>query len=139
MRWLIWVVFSLGMLLWTMTVLIGTKVLGWIAGLSSQGHDASAVAQAVQSFPWPAWLALWVDPAWLEQLAQAVAHSWAWLTTILPVFTTLVGWLVPIVWFVWGLVSLAMLALAVLLHVLAGRAQGQWSVVAASVRRPHGG
>lgn len=44
----------------------------------------------------PGWVC--TDPAWLQQLGEAVAQSWAWPTTVLPVWATLAGWLVPLVW-----------------------------------------
>lgn len=138
MRWLIWVVFALAMVLWTAVVFVGTQLLGWAAGLLSSGQDAAAVTQAVQHFPWPAWLVLWVDPAWLQQLAAALTQSWAWLTAVLPAFATIAGWLVPLAWVAWAVVAFGLLALAVVLHVVSGRLGRQWGSLAASVRGPHG-
>lgn len=138
MRWLIWVVFALVILLWTATVFVGTQVLGWAAGLLSSGQDVTAVQQAVQGFPWPAWLALWVDPAWLQQLGEAVTQSWAWLTTVLPFFATLAGWLVPLAWILWGVVAVGMLAVAIVLHLLSGRVERGLGGMAATLKGFHG-
>lgn len=138
MRWLIWVVFALVMLLWTAFVLVGTKLLGWAVGLLASGQDPTGVSEAVQNFPWPAWLSLWIDPAWLQQLAEAVTQSWAWLTTVLPVIATVAGWLVPLAWIFWGIVALGMLGVALGLHVVSGRLDRRWAGVAVSMRGPHG-
>lgn len=138
MRWLIWVGFALVMSLWTVAVFIGTQVLGWAAGLLSSGQDAAAVQQAMQGFAWPAWLALWIDPVWLQQLGEAVAQSWAWLTTVLPVLATLAGWLVPLVWILWGVVGVGMLAVAIGLHWLSGRIDRGWGGKAAMLKGFHG-
>lgn len=141
MRWLIWVVFALVMLLWTAAVFVGTQVLGWAAGLLSSGQEAAAVTQAVQNFPWPAWLAVWVDPVWLQHLAAVLTQSWAWLTAVLPAFATVVGWLVPLAWVAWAVVALGLLAVAVGLHVVSGRIGrpgGSWQAWLASVRGSHG-
>ena len=128
MRWLIWVGFALVWGVWTAGVAVAAQLLGWLASVLGAG-DGGNVAQAVQAIPWPAWLLAWVDRAWLDTMATAVAQSWAWLTKVLPVAATVAGWLVPLAWVVWGLVTAVLLAGAIGLHWLVGRLPTHRTVV----------
>lgn len=138
MRWLIWVGFALVWGMWTAGVAVATQLLGWLASVLAAG-DGASVAQAVQAIPWPAWLLASVNRAWLDALAAAVAQSWAWLTTVLPLAATVARWLVPLAWVVWGLVTAGLLAGAIGLHWLVGRLPAhrtvEWGTVGGGWRR----
>ena len=86
--------------------------------MRSQSFSAAAI---------PAWLAAWVDPTGWAALQQAVAGTLTTVSASLPMLGTAVGWLVPVVWIVWGLGLAVMLMLAALAHWLIGRLNDRYN------------
>ena len=62
-----------------------------------------------------------VDSTAWAAMQRAVAGTLTTVSASLPMLGTAVGWLVPVVWVVWGLGLAVMLMLAVLAHRLIGR------------------
>ncbi len=117
MKLLIWVVFAITAVLWTLSAWGVASLIEWSLPLLASG-DTAQVEAAMRSWAMPAWMTLWVDPLWW-QAAQAFA-LWCveGLQAMGPVVSAGVSWLVPLVWVSWGLGTLVMLVLAGGLHVL---------------------
>ena len=70
MKLLIWAGAVVVALLWTGMIAVMASLATWLVGSADQ---AVGGLQAISQWPMPAWLALWVDPALLERLAEATA------------------------------------------------------------------
>lgn len=124
MKWLLWSVVALAALFWTGLVAVGAQLSDWLAGVVASGQ-AVEVARGAAQWPVPAWLGLWVDPAWVALLQQAWADAFTWLSDLLPATPgwagSLLGWVAPLLWVVWALGLGLMLLLAGGLHWLMAR------------------
>ncbi|HEX5388613.1 MAG TPA: hypothetical protein VFW67_02525 [Burkholderiaceae bacterium] len=124
MKWLLWSVVALAALFWTGLVAVGAQLSDWLAGVVASGQ-AVEVARGAAQWPVPAWLGLWVDPAWVALLQQAWADAFTWLSDLLPATAgwagNLLGWVAPLLWVVWALGLGLMLLLAGGLHWLMAR------------------
>lgn len=120
MKWLIWIAFALLISLWTGLVVVTVQLTDWLLQAMATGQ-ATDMAGLVSQWPLPAWLAAWGGTAWLEALQATLAGFLQWVGDWLPAAAGLMGWLTPLMWVVWGLVALCMVAVAVLAHWLVGR------------------
>ena len=121
MKALVWIVFAVFALFWTGGTVAASELTRWLARAAASGEVAE-LGRAVAQWPVPDWMAWWVDPA----LVQAVQRAVLWMVETGSGFMswagTALGWLVPVIWVTWALGLLAMLLLAVGLHVLVTRA-----------------
>jgi hypothetical protein len=120
MKILIWFVFVLLAGLWTGLVALTAQVTEWLLAALGSGQ-VTDLAQVAGQWPVPAWLALWVDTAWLQALQAALVDMVQWFGQWLPSAAGLLGWITPLLWIVWGLVLFLMLAFAIAGHWLVGR------------------
>ena len=120
MKWLLWPGVALVALFWTGLVAVGAQLSDWLAATVASGQAVDLARSATQ-WPVPAWLALWVDPAWVQALQAAWLGTVQWLGQVLPSGDGLMGWIAPLLWIGWGLVMLLLLVCAVAGHWLAGR------------------
>ena len=118
MKFLIWTGTGLVALLWTLAIAVMASLANWLAGSTDQ---AVGGLQAIGQWPMPAWLSLWVDPAWLEPIKGMMAWALDLLTVASPWLTPVLGWLAPLLWFVWAVVMLLLLAIASGGHLLTGK------------------
>jgi hypothetical protein len=118
MKLLMWASTALVALLWTLMVAVTASLANWLAGSADQ---AVGGLQAISQGPTPAWLALWLDPALLEPLKAMVVWGMDLLVTATPWLTPLLAWVAPLLWVVWAVVMLLLLAMAVGGHLLVGR------------------
>ncbi len=113
MKAILWGGFVLLALLWTGGIVIAIEILEWSAGVIAAG-GLSELKEAAASVPIPGWLAPVVDLAgWRDILATAAAWLSS-LSAILPSPSQSLSWLVPLIWVVWGLGTLALLLLTLL-------------------------
>lgn len=131
MKALIWGVFVLLASCWTGLVALTAQVTEWVLAAMASGQIAD-LASAAGALPVPAWLALWVDTAWLQAAQAWLVGAVQWVALGLPSAAGVLGWIVPLLWVVWGLVLLLLLAGAGLGHWLLGR----WAVRAVSRQVP---
>lgn len=124
MKVLIWFVFVLLAAFWTGLVALTAQVTDWVLAAMASGQIAD-LAGAAGEIPVPAWLALWVDTAWLQALQASMVDMVQWVSQLLPTAAGLLGWITPLLWVVWGFVMLLMLACAVVGHWLIGRLGGR--------------
>ena len=123
MKIALWIAFAVLALLWTGGAAVVAQLVAWSAsGLVAGG--AAQVGGAVAGVAIPAWLAPWVDAAAWTAIQQAVAGTLAAVSGSLPMLGTAVGWLVPLVWTLWGVGLVVMFVLTVLGHWLIGRSNG---------------
>ena len=120
MKILIWVVFGVLMAVWTGFTAMSAGLVGWLLSAVADGQISGA-AQAAGQWPIPAWLAVWVDPGMVENMQATWLSVVQTLDQWLPSASALTGWVVPLLWVVWGLISLCMLAAAGAGHWLAGK------------------
>lgn len=120
MKTLIWVTFAVLAALWTGFIAMSAGMVGWLLSAVADGQIGQA-AQTVAQWPVPAWLALWVDVGLLESLQAQWLQAVQWLSDVLPSAGALTGWVVPLLWLVWGVVGLCLLAAAGAGHWLVGR------------------
>jgi len=127
MKTLTWAVVAVLGLLWTGFMGAAGQLSAWLAEVVAQVGWPQAMSQAGQ-WPVPAWLAAWLDPAWLQPLQALWAQVFDWLGSAWPAASgmagTLLSWLVPVLWVVWGLGLAMLIALAALLHWLLARSRG---------------
>ena len=120
MKLLIWILFGLLAAVWTGLALVSAELTAWLAATVATGQ-VTDVAASVGQWPVPAWLALWIDPAWIEALQASWVQAMGWLGASGPTLGSVVGWLIPLIWIVWGGVLLLMLLAAVAGHFLVSR------------------
>lgn len=120
MKIALWIVFSLISALWTVAVLVSVELTSWLANTVASGQATDLLTTAGQ-WPVPAWLALWVDTAWLQELQAAWVQVIGWFGQSGPALGTLVGWLVPLIWVIWGVVLLLLLVAAGAGHFMLGK------------------
>ena len=118
MKFLMWAGTGLVALLWTLTIAVMASLANWLAGSTDQ---AVGGLQTISLWPMPAWLSLWVEPTWLEPIKAMMAWGLDLLTVATPWLAPVLGWVAPLLWFVWALVMLLLLALASTGHLLLGK------------------
>jgi hypothetical protein len=121
MKIALWLVVLLLAALWTGGAALTAFLVEWASGLLAAGGAADLGAAAAQA-PLPAWLALWgIDPAWVHGLQEALFLTLQAARDALPWIGSALGLLVPVVWVLWAVGLLALLALAGGAHLLVGR------------------
>jgi hypothetical protein len=120
MKIALWIVFALMAALWSGTVLVSAELTGWLATTVASGQAGDAIANLGQ-WPLPAWIGLWIDPAWVQGMQAAWVEVMGWLGQSGPALGGVVSWLIPLIWIVWAVVMLTMLAATVAGHFLLGK------------------
>ncbi len=126
MKKVVWIVFALVALAWTASAWLMAEALRWVgAALSQQAGAAGAdLAQLASNWSLPSWVLLWVDAQAVQAAQLAVVDLLEWLQATWPGIGYAMGWLVPVVWFGWGVGLLVLLMLALLAHWLVSRNTG---------------
>ena len=115
MKTLIWALFSVLAVGWSGLCWLGAAALRWTAGLLA-GGDVSALEKVLAEWPVPEWLALWVDLDVLQAARDLIVSILTRLQASWPGAEAALGWLIPMLWLLWGgglllLFGLTMLAL----------------------------
>jgi len=120
MKLAIWGVFGLLAGLWTVGAFVMAELTQWAAHLVMSGaaHD---LGQAAARWPVPSWMAFWADPVWVQTAQAMMLWTLAALRDAIPFIDSALGWLVALIWVIWGLGTLALLAIAYVAHWLSGR------------------
>lgn len=117
MKILVWAVFGLLAASWTGLALLVSLLTRWGAQWLASG-GASELDKAAPQWPW---IPAWMEPAWL----QAAQDAFVWIQAALPLSMPLIGsamqWIVPLVWVLWGLGLVLLLALTGGVHTLVNR------------------
>jgi hypothetical protein len=120
MKIAVWVVFGVLTLLWTAGSFIAVKLTQWGTSLLANGN-MDPLRSGVAEWPLPQGLPLWLDPMMVQTLQQYALLSLEALRDALPYMSMLMGWLVPLIWTVWGFGLVCLVALAVGAHWLTAR------------------
>lgn len=113
MKVLIWIGVAVIALLWTGGIALLAETLQWAAQRVSSGSMATLEA-ANSNIVIPMWLAPWLDASGWASLLQATQGILNSVSITLPALGTMVGWLVPAVWILWGLGMAILLSAAVI-------------------------
>jgi hypothetical protein len=120
MKVLLWVCVAVLGLLWTGLAALGASLVGWGAGVLASGGAAEWARVAAQ-WPVPTWMSLWIDPDAVRAMQEALLWGLQALQQSLPWVASMVGWLVPLVWVIWGFGVLLLVVLAAGAHLLVAR------------------
>lgn len=120
MKIIVWGTLGVLLALWSGLAALSAQLLTWLLSALADGHLNEA-AQRVGQWPVPQWLGIWVDPAMVSELQASFTAALQWLSAVMPSAGSLSGWIVPLVWGVWAVVSAAMLAAAITAHLLISR------------------
>jgi hypothetical protein len=120
MKRIVWIVSAVVVVAWTLGALLTAELVEWAAGALSAG-GAADIGRAVLGWPVPAWLSAWADPAWIEAGRDGMARLLQSMSDALPFVGSALGWMTPVVWTIWALGTVLVLAIAGVCHMLAGR------------------
>ncbi len=132
MRLLIWGLFALTVSCLALLAWGGTALLEVLAPVLTQPPETWE--KALAAWQPPAWLGWWVDLGGWEATRQLGLWTLEALAAAGPVVGALIGWVPVLIWGLWGLTSLGLLAVAVGAHMLVSR-QGAGVAVAAGAAR----
>ncbi len=122
MKMTVWIVCLLLLGFWTGGTLVLTALTEWGARQLASG-EAAALGDILAQWPVPAWVAVWVDTAMIEAVQGGVTWALQALHGALPLVGSAVGWVVPLIWVLWGLGVILLVGLAFGAHLLLGRLQ----------------
>lgn len=115
MKIVLWVVLAALLALWSGFAAMSAGLVAWLLTAVADGQINSA-AQALGQWPIPAWLSPWVDRAMVADMQVTWLAAVQWLKEVMPSAGSLTAWIVPLIWVLWGVVSLALLVAAVVAH-----------------------
>jgi hypothetical protein len=110
--------------LWTLGALVTVELAQWAAQLLASG-GAAEIGRSAAQWPVPPWIALWLDPAWVQAGQSALLWSLDALNSALPFVGSAMGWVTPLVWIFWGAGLMGLLLLAGVAHFLLARADSR--------------
>lgn len=128
MKLFIWLAFFMFAAVWTGLIMLTSEVSQWVLASMESGQVGDLAASAGQ-IPLPAWLAIWVDMAWLKEMQTFGVSLVQWLGQVLPSADGLMSWITPLLWVGWALGMLAMFIAASAAHWLLGRGKSLTSVL----------
>lgn len=122
MKSLIWLTFGLLTVLWTLLATLSVRASNWLLGAITSGQVTGVPGTAAQA-PLPAWLAPWLDPAWLAAPQSLWLAAMDLFVQLAPSSDALMAWIAPLIWAGWALGAAVLLVAALGLHWLVGRLQ----------------
>lgn len=120
---LLWAVAALLAAGWSLLVWAATSLTGWLLG-SIPPDSTGQLSDVVRQLPAPTVpevLAPWIDVSAWAALQTMAADLLAWLSPWLPSASSVMDWVAPLAWTVWGLGLLMLLTVTGLLHWLIRR------------------
>jgi hypothetical protein len=122
MKILAWSLCLVLVVLWTGMVALTAEAARWISGGLASGQLKDFASGAAQ-WPAPDWLSSWIDPHWMQMLQSSLLYVLNTVADLSPQLSSVVSWLVPLIWVVWGVGMLSLLGLTGGAHWLIGRLQ----------------
>ena len=119
MKILIWAITGILLLMWTGFIAATTSVITWVSGMSLD--PAKAGVERLANVPVPEWVSIWIPPGVLESFNVSTAGIFESAMAAMSWLTPLLGWINPLLWVAWGLMTVVLLVVAVVLHMLVGR------------------
>lgn len=120
MKLALWLVVGLAAIVWTGGAFLAAELTEWAVQALGSGQ-AEGLAKGVAQWPVPQWVSLWINPALIQEMQSAVLWIVEVLSDSMPLVESALGWLVTIVWLLWGLGLVAMLLVAFSAHVFLRR------------------
>lgn len=120
MKWIIWTIGGVLAALWTGILALTALVVDWTATALRQAGPGAATTPSLPP-ELPAWLSAWIEPGTWEAAVRTVDQALQSLQAVLPDLGRLTGWLEPVLWTLWGLGMVALLAVAAGSHWWIGR------------------
>lgn len=119
MKTIIWSLFILILAIWTGMTLLTVHLVDWI--VQSFGSTLPTdLGPLLNTIPVSPWLAMWIDPAWIQSIQSGLVGLIEGITQTVPYFASAIGWLSPLIWAIWGLGALTLFILALGGHWLLG-------------------
>lgn len=118
----IWSLCVVLVLFWTGLVALAAQAASWIAEELASGQIKEIAGGAAQ-WPAPAWLPAWIDLNWIQTFQSMMLSVLNTVADLSPQLSSAVAWMVPLVWVVWGVGLLSLLALTGGAHWLISRWQ----------------
>jgi len=110
MKTIIWSLFILILATWTGMTLLTVYLVDWI--VQSFGSTLPTdLGVALDTIPVPPWLAIWIDPAWIQSIQAGLVGLIEGITQTVPFFASAISWLSPLIWAIWGLGALVLFIL----------------------------
>lgn len=136
MKTLIWSLFIVILAIWTGMTLLTVHLVDWIAQTFGTTLPTD-LGPVLSTIPVPPWLALWIDPAWIQSIQSNLVGFIETMTQTAPYFASAINWISPLLWVFWGLGALLLLGLAIAGHWLASnpRMPGRASFLASPSAR----
>ena len=119
MKFLIWAISGFLMLLWTAAAAKLAAAANWLA--ASVTDPAIRNLQSPAQWPVPECLTVWMPSGVIEPLKASITGPLDSLFSATTWIVPMLGWLSPVIWVVWSLVLVLMLALAAGVHLLVSR------------------
>lgn len=119
---LMWSLCTVLVMLWTGLAALLAHATRWVASELATGRIKDVASGAAQ-WPRPDGLPAWIDPQWIDMAQSAVVTALRSLADLSPQLSSMMSWMVPLVWVVWGLGLIFMLGLGGGAHWLIGRWQ----------------
>ncbi|ENO91586.1 hypothetical protein C662_15998 [Thauera sp. 28] len=119
MRTIVWGLFFLTLAAWTGITALSVHIVDWVVQNAGNAFQNDPVA-ALNATALPSWLALWVDPAWLESIQGGLVATIEGAHQIMPWVASAMDWLSPLLWTLWALGALILLIITVVGHRLLG-------------------
>lgn len=121
MKIFLWIVIGLIAFPWTVAAFIAARLSRWMA----EGMASGSLGRDSAAWPQPEWLPPWIDPVAMQLLQQWLLDSLQTLDTLLPLFGSLLGWMVPLIWLGWGFGMVMLIACGAMLHWLITRSEAR--------------
>ena len=119
MKFLIWAITGFLVLVWTGAAAMLAAAANWLA--ASVTDPAIRNIQSPAQWPVLEWLTVWVPSGVIEPLKANITGPLDSLFSATTWIAPMLGWLSPMIWVVWGLVLVLMLALAAGVYLLVAR------------------
>lgn len=112
---LLWIVFTLLVLLWSGMIALAISASEWMLGLLTNNQLEQAAGDMSQ-MPIPSWLAPWIDPAMLEHFKLALTHLNQMKHLWLPAAEVFSSSVTGVMMTLWGIGFLILLLITTLIH-----------------------
>lgn len=122
MKLLIWSLCAIVAAFWTGAIVLAVYATDWMAAGLASGQIKDFASGAAQ-WPIPAGLPAWIDPQWVQTMQTWLATGLNALANVSPQLSSVVSWLVTLLWLVWVMGMVSLLGLTGGAHWLIGRLQ----------------
>lgn len=113
MKIVVWLLCLVVATLWTGFAFFAAESMQWIANGLAAGQISDPTVLAAQ---WP--VPAWIDPVWQDLAQSMLASALSLMGDVMPFVSSAMSWVAPLIWAIWGMGILVLLALAGTVHFL---------------------